>query len=327
MSLEIKCSCGKTLRVPEEMVGKKGRCPACSAIITIPGIESPSWLAGAPWLESLLESADVPEAEEQKTSYSSQDLFEQVIGSVVGVVNSSGFGSGVLISPDGIVATNRHVVGFDNSVTIRFNDSSEHPGELLRSYKDIDLAFVKTSFVHTQNAVFEEQGDVKVGQSVYAIGHPFGLQNTLTRGVISALKREIGGAEYIQTDAPINPGNSGGPLFNEYARLIGITTMGIHQSQGVAFAIPVETVAQRFYQVQDDLREIYKMTYCGICGKNSVDPKYCDNCGARLDDKLIAAEPVYRESRVIHGRCRKCNTSVRQIDKYCPNCGLQLQGN
>lgn len=313
MVLRIHCSCGKTLNIPEKLRGKQGRCPSCSIIIDVP-----NEIGILPSLEE--------EATEHQGSYSPQDLFEHVIDSVVGILTPGGFGSGVFIDSNGIIATNRHVVGANNNVLVRLNDGCEYNGELIRSYKDIDLAFVKTDYLgQIKYAVFAKGERLKVGQPVYAIGHPLGLQNTLTKGIISAVGRLIEGTQYIQTDAPINPGNSGGPLFNESAKLVGINTMILSQSQGLGFAIPVDVVAERYQRIVNDLTNIYKKSYCGVCGKNSSNPKYCEHCGAQIDPNIRATtRSTEQREQVAPTNCRICNTSLKPYAKYCPKCGSTL---
>lgn len=309
MALQIQCSsCGKILKIPEKLRGKKGQCPGCSTIIDIPD-----------------ELETVPELEE---SYSPQDLYEHVIDSVVGILSSGGFGSGVFVDPHGIIATNRHVVRTNSNIVVRLNDGREYNGEMIRSYRDIDLAFVKTDYVDQIKYAAPATGKaIKVGQPVYAIGHPMGLQNTLTRGIVSAVGRLIEGSQYIQTDAPINPGNSGGPLFNEYARLVGINTMIFRQSQGLGFAIPVDAVFERYHRIKEDLKNIFRQSYCGVCGKNSSDPTYCDTCGARISPITAATmsrptEP--REQQILPTNCKNCGAKLEPSDKYCPRCGSTL---
>ena len=311
--MKVTCSCGKQLQVPENLRGKRGRCPGCGDILEIP-------------LEEVQPLTVQPVA--ASTSYSAEELFEYVIPSVVGVVSSNGAGSGVLIDANGIGATNRHVVGIDQQVKIRMNDGAEHEASLLRSYRDIDLAFFKISFLSDNRYVeMPPPGGLRVGESVFAIGHPFGFENTLTRGIISATAREVSGTEYVQTDAPINPGNSGGPLFNEYARVVGINTWGVSESQGLNFAIPATIIQERYEAIKRDLKAICDSTYCGVCGKNSVDAQYCENCGVKFETAPSATwlNVLGRldQSNQLQ-QCPKCSGPVEPGNKFCPSCGEQL---
>jgi Do/DeqQ family serine protease len=155
-------------------------------------------------------------------------------------------GSGVLISPDGYVVTNNHVVQSRNAeITVAFGDKHELPAKIIGTDPATDIALVKVSQA-TQTAVaWGDSSALKVGQWVLAIGSPYQLSQTVTSGIVSALGRtNIGFSEYedfIQTDASINPGNSGGALINMRGELIGINTGIVSESRasaGVGFAIP-----------------------------------------------------------------------------------------
>lgn len=322
--LRIRCSCGKVLRIPEILKGKQALCPHCSTIILVPKE-----------IETLPQCDETAGAGESRSSYSTEDLYIQVIDTVVGIVRTRDSGSGVFLNPDGMIVTNRHVVGTSNIVAVRLNDGCELEGKVIRSFRDIDLAFVRIERPEPNNCVVPSTERLKVGQPVYAIGHPFGLQNTLTMGIVSAVGRSIGGERYIQTDAPINPGNSGGPLFNEFAELVGINTLVLGDSQGLGFAIPVEEVVERYQMITYSLRDILDSSYCGVCGKNSTSHEYCEHCGARIKpDKKNSgitgsngeggnAEPRgARRSQLTSCRC--CGVDVAPSDRYCPNCGTTL---
>lgn len=165
----------------------------------------------------------------------------------------SGSGSGFIWDDKGHLVTNYHVIKNASSATIRLNDNREYQAELIGVYPRDDLAVlrIKVEFEAPPPISLGESASVQVGQTVFAIGNPFGLDYTLTKGIISALDRSIGGENgtmidhLIQTDAAINPGNSGGPLLDTAGRIIGITT-AIYSpsgaSSGVGFAIPVDTV-------------------------------------------------------------------------------------
>jgi len=189
---------------------------------------------------------------------------------VVQISNSQGLGSGVVISSDGLILTNNHVVATGGTFTVTFNDGSKAQATVVGTDPSTDLAVVKAQGVSgLKTATFGDSSQVKVGDQVVAIGSPEGLQGTVTTGIVSALNRTVtasdnqGGSPYsqnnsattykgaIQTDASINPGNSGGPLFNLQGQVVGInssiysTTDG---SIGLGFAIPsntAKTVAQK----------------------------------------------------------------------------------
>ncbi|HEX9757316.1 MAG TPA: Do family serine endopeptidase [Nitrospiria bacterium] len=157
--------------------------------------------------------------------------------------DAPGSGSGVIIDPSGFIVTNKHVVGDATSVSVGLSDRSRFTGKVIGRDTDTDIAVVKISGNH--NFPFVPLGNsdkLKVGQWVIAVGNPFGLDRTVTVGIISGLGREQVNLtrfeNFIQTDASINPGNSGGPLFNIQGEVVGINTAIINFAQGIGFAIP-----------------------------------------------------------------------------------------
>lgn len=157
--------------------------------------------------------------------------------------SQSSLGSGVIISDDGEIITNYHVVANADEIMVRLSDHHEYKGKILGTDEKLDLAIVKIDVIgKLPHAHFGDSDEIKVGDWVMAIGNPFGLERTVTSGIISAKGRVIGSGPYddfIQTDASINPGNSGGPLINGKGEVIGINTAIIASGQGIGFAIPV----------------------------------------------------------------------------------------
>lgn len=163
--------------------------------------------------------------------------------------NAPGSGSGVIVDKKGYIVTNNHVVGDAEEVEVRLSDRRKLVGKVIGKDPDTDLAVVKVETNGDLPVVaFGDSTKVKVGQWVIAVGNPFGLDRTVTIGVVSALGRENVNLsryeDFIQTDASINPGNSGGPLFNIRGEAIGINTAIINFAQGIGFAIPSNMVQQ-----------------------------------------------------------------------------------
>ncbi len=155
-----------------------------------------------------------------------------------------GAGSGFVIREDGVVLTNNHVVENAKQITVVLSDGRELPGTVLGRDPKTDLAVVKVEGKALPTARLGDSDQVQVGDWVVAIGNPFGLNNTVTAGIVSAKGRAIGGPydDFIQTDAPINPGNSGGPLFDESGNVVGINSAIFSQNGGnigIGFAIPI----------------------------------------------------------------------------------------
>ena len=168
--------------------------------------------------------------------------------------NASGSGSGLIVDRDGHIVTNNHVIGDATEIEVRFSDHTKLIAHVVGKDPDTDLAVLKvTTNRPLSSARFGDSAGVKVGQWVLAVGNPFGLDQTVTLGVVSGIGREnINLSRYenfIQTDASINPGNSGGPLFNLRGEVIGINTAIINFAQGIGFAIPSNTAKQVIEQL------------------------------------------------------------------------------
>jgi len=168
--------------------------------------------------------------------------------------NASGSGSGLIVDSDGHIVTNNHVIGDANEIEVRFSDKTKLIAHVVGKDPDTDLAVLKVITDRPlPSARFGDSAGVKVGQWVLAVGNPFGLDRTVTLGVVSGIGREnINLSRYenfIQTDASINPGNSGGPLFNLRGEVIGINTAIINFAQGIGFAIPSNMAKQVIEQL------------------------------------------------------------------------------
>lgn len=168
--------------------------------------------------------------------------------------NASGSGSGLIVDREGHIVTNNHVIGDATEVEVRFSDKTKLIAHVIGKDPDTDLAVLKvTTDRPLPSARFGDSAGVKVGQWVLAVGNPFGLDRTVTLGVVSGIGREnINLSRYenfIQTDASINPGNSGGPLFNLRGEVIGINTAIINFAQGIGFAIPSNMAKQVIEQL------------------------------------------------------------------------------
>ena len=171
---------------------------------------------------------------------------------------SQALGSGFVWSNDGIIVTNNHVVEGASRITVNFQDGSQVAARLIGVDPDSDLAVLRVDTKNLLAAPIGTSSDLLIGETVVAVGNPFGLSGTVTTGVVSALGRSVPSKEagrtftdFIQTDASINPGNSGGPLLNIEGRVIGINTAIYAQAQGIGFAIPVDRARK---VIQDLLR-------------------------------------------------------------------------
>jgi len=171
---------------------------------------------------------------------------------------SQSLGSGFVWSSDGIVVTNNHVVEGASRVTVNFNDGTQLRAKLIGVDPDSDVAVLRVDAKKLPAAPIGTSADLMIGESVIAVGNPFGLSGSVTTGVVSALGRSVPSKEagrtftdFIQTDASINPGNSGGPLCDTRGHVVGVNTAVRTDGQGIGFAIPVDRARKI---IQDILR-------------------------------------------------------------------------
>lgn len=194
-----------------------------------------------------------------------------------------GTGSGVIISSDGYILTNNHVVGEADQINVKLADGREVKARRIGTDPETDIAVIK---VDLQGLPFAKLGDsekLEQGEWVIALGSPFGLQQTMTAGIVSATGRELPGAgqftNFIQTDASINPGNSGGPLVNMQGEVIGINTMIFSRSggsEGIGFAIPSNLTTKVYAQLIKSGRVM--RGYLGLFPQD-VTPAFARNAG------------------------------------------------
>lgn len=206
-------------------------------------------------------------------------------------------GSGVILSADGIVVTNYHVVGQATDIHVVLNDRREYDAEILLADEDSDLAIMRLAGASDMpHLTLRDSDTVEVGELVLAIGNPFGVGQTVSSGIVSGLARSgtaTGNARgyFIQTDAPINPGNSGGALIDVAGRLIGVNTSILTRSggsNGIGFAIPSALVAQFVEQAQDGHRR-FQRPWAGMVGQ-PVTAELSDSLGLTVPGGVVIAE-------------------------------------
>ncbi len=204
-----------------------------------------------------------------------------------------GFGSGFIISPDGYILTNAHVVDNATEIRVDLSNRRQYTAELVGSDPTTDVALVKIDAEGLNSVAIGDSEALEVGEWVLAIGSPFGLEHTATQGIVSALSRSLPNDNYvpfIQTDAAVNPGNSGGPLFNTDGEVIGINSQIYSRSggyQGLSFAIPINTAMA----ISDQLRAQGYATrgWLGVTIQD-VDQALAESFGlTRPEGALVAA--------------------------------------
>jgi len=214
-----------------------------------------------------------------------------------GLVPQEGQGSGFVIDKEGHILTNYHVIADARQVEVTLHDRKKYKATIVGTDKSHDLAIVQIKAHGLQPMTLGDSTNLQVGQKVYAIGNPFGLNGTLTRGIVSSIRQvqEPDGLvidEAIQTDAAINPGNSGGPLLNWHGEVIGINTMiasSVGQSAGIGFAIPINTAKA----VVNDLVTLGRVRRPALGVRTiPIDPEIAEELGLAADYGLLIVQAV-----------------------------------
>ncbi|MFZ1916236.1 MAG: trypsin-like peptidase domain-containing protein [Terriglobales bacterium] len=214
-----------------------------------------------------------------------------------GLVPQEGQGSGFVIDKEGHVLTNFHVIENAREVWVTMHDRKKYRATIVGTDQAHDLAVVQIKATDLRPMTLGDSTNLQVGQKVYAIGNPFGLAGTLTRGIVSSIRQvqEPDGMvidEAIQTDAAINPGNSGGPLLNWHGEVIGINTMiasNVGQSAGIGFAIPINTAKA----VLNDLVTLGRVRRPALGVRTiPIDPELANELGLASDYGLLIVQAV-----------------------------------
>src|SRR3954468_4199086 len=212
-----------------------------------------------------------------------------------GLMPQEGQGSGFVIDKDGHILTNYHVIADARQVEVTLHNRKKYRATVVGTDPAHDLAVIQIKAPDLVPAVLGDSRNLQVGQKVYAIGNPFGLAGTMTRGIVSSIRpvREPNGAtidEAIQTDAAINPGNSGGPLMNWHGEVIGINTMilsSVGQNAGIGFAIPINTAKA----VLNDLMTLGRVRRPALGVRTiAIPPERADDLSLPADHGLLVIQ-------------------------------------
>jgi S1-C subfamily serine protease len=281
---------------------------ACFYLLTtyVRGPLIPSWVSRPAHVE-LTEAAPPPFDSEEQLNIS---VYKKALPSVVnitsttvaydffyGAVPQKGMGSGFVIDGEGHILTNYHVIEGARQVEVTTSDKSKYKAQVVGVDPPHDLAVILIPNSKVPAAEIGDSKSLVVGQKVFAVGNPFGLSGTMTRGIISSIRSVRGEHgfidEAIQTDAAINPGNSGGPLLNSHGQVIGINSMiltgGAEQSAGIGFAIPINTAKA----VLDDLVHLGHARYPTLGVRTlPIGPDLADQMGLAADSGLLIIQVV-----------------------------------
>jgi S1-C subfamily serine protease len=271
------------------------------------GFKTANWI-GRPAKVEITEAAstDVLDAEEQNNI----SVYQKNLSAVVnitsravtfdffyGLVPQEGQGTGFIIDKEGHILTNYHVVAEARQVEVTLSNRKKYRATIVGTDRPHDLAIIQIKAQGLTPVTLGDSRNLRVGQKVYAIGNPFGLSGTMTRGIVSSIRpvQEPDGMridEAIQTDAAINPGNSGGPLLNWHGEVIGINTMiasSVGQSAGIGFAIPINTAKA----VLNDLVTLGRVRRPALGVKTvPIDPELAEQMGLSTDYGLLISQAI-----------------------------------
>lgn len=163
---------------------------------------------------------------------------ERIRDSVVTVTLDKRSGTGFIVNPEGDILTNSHVLGQGSAATVKLANGDELTATVTKTDPQRDLLLLKVERKSLPAVVFASSAKLKQGSEVAALGAPLGLSDTLTKGIVSSLGREIKGRKYLQIDAALNKGNSGGPIINDQGQVVGVATLDVLNAEKVGFAIP-----------------------------------------------------------------------------------------
>jgi serine protease Do len=222
------------------------------------------------------------------------DRFQNVI---IQIATPQGTGTGFYVKNQNLIITNDHVVKGNSEAVISGKTIPKQMSPVFFNDAKYDLAFIKVpDGIELPDISLSPAYEIKDGDQVIAIGHPYGLNYTATEGIVSKSKRLQRGINYIQIDAAINPGNSGGPLVDKEGNVVGVNTFIIAGGDNLGFALPVE-------YLEEDLKE-YKQYFgkyvlkCPSCGfyvtEENIDGEYCPNCGTKIEFPALKKDSEYK---------------------------------
>lgn len=214
--------------------------------------------------------------------------------SIFKIRTAAGSGTAFYLSNINALITNHHVVEGHKKVCVETCDKNSYEGTVVMISQSEDIAIIKVNedFSNLPELILSDISTLKSRDEVYALGYPYGLPYTETKGIISAPDQLFQGKKYIQTDAPINPGNSGGPLINSAGEIVGINTSKFTDADNIGFTVPVDRLLTiiNIYKKENPQRFSVICNSCSCCIEEETE--YCDNCGVEIDKNLFSENEI-----------------------------------
>lgn len=251
------------------------------------------------------------------------EIIEKFRKCVVQIATPYASGTGFILADVGIIVTNYHVIKNCDEAVVNGREFKKTRAKVLFTDPLLDVAFLESPVERSSSGPVLSAGPVLEGDSVLAIGHPFGLKYTSTSGIVSKTDRDYNGIKYFQIDAAINPGNSGGPLINSKGEIIGINTFIIKDAESLGFSLPYSYVRECIESYSKVAKKV--AIRCRSCRKiqlkDELSGGFCNNCGFRFDKDDISARPFIPEGIVakIENVISRCGT-----DPGISRCGPML---
>lgn len=233
---------------------------------------------------------------------------------VVQIATPHSLGTGFLLPQEGVIITNEHVVRDSREVVIDGEGFDQQLTEVLFLDEKLDIAFLKMpSNLLTDKVELGDSSKVNSGDPVVAVGHPFGLKYSVTKGIVSNPEAMQNDLLFIQHDAALNPGNSGGPLLNDKGQVVGVNTFGMKDGNSIGFSIPIQMISDAHLAFQE--AGSYVSCRCFSCSnvvhEKNINKNYCSNCGytIKLPSKIKQYE-AYGMAKTIESMIAACGYTV-----------------
>jgi serine protease Do len=215
-----------------------------------------------------------------------KSIIEQYKKTVIQIATPYSTGTGFYLADCNLIVTNEHVIRDNKFVVIDGEGLEKQMVEVLYMDQKYDLAFLAVPAEHSMPVIFlrDTSSPLAEGEEIIAVGHPFGLKYTVTKGIISNTLHEVSGINYIQHDAALNPGNSGGPLISRLGKIVGVNTFIIKNGNSVGFSLPARYLeaAIEDFQVGKGVQGVRCVSCAHLVFENTIKEKYCPHCGSQI---------------------------------------------